>query len=208
MSETVVLLHGIWMPAWVMSLLARRLRRCGYRTAVFAYHSLQQALENNAEQLAGFIREQGDATVHLVGHSLGGLVILQALQKYPGLVAGRIVLLGSPVRGSVVARRLNRSRGLRWILGRSAHRCLLGDGPGWNGHLPLGVIAGTLPVGIGRIIGGLVGENDGIVTVDETHLENTSGSIQVHATHTGLLVSREVSDSVCGFLKDGHFNLL
>ena len=208
MSETVVLLHGIWMPAWVMSVLARRLRRCGYRVAVFAYHSLTQSLENNAEQLAGFIREQGDATIHLVGHSLGGLVILQALQKHPGLVTGRIVLLGSPVRGSVVARRLNCYRGLCWILGRSAQRCLLGDGPGWNGHLPLGVIAGTLPVGIGRIIGGLVGENDGMVTVAETHLENTSGFIQVHATHTGLLVSRKVSDSVCGFLRGGHFSLL
>ena len=207
MSETVVLLHGIWMPAWVMSLLARRLRRCGYRVAVFAYHSLTQTLENSAEQLAGFIREQGDATIHLVGHSLGGLVILQALQLHPELIEGRIVLLGSPVGGSIVAKRLHRYRSLRWILGCSAHRCLLGDGPGWNGHVPLGVIAGTLPVGIGRIIGGLVGENDGIVAVAETHLENASASIQVHATHTGLLVSREVSDSVCGFLQNGHFSL-
>jgi pimeloyl-ACP methyl ester carboxylesterase len=208
MSETVVLLHGIWMPTWVMSVLARRLRRYGYRTVVFGYPSLTQSLENNAEQLAGCIREQGAATVHLVGHSLGGLVILQALQKHPGLVTGRIVLLGSPVRGSVVARRLNCYRGLRWILGRSAHRCLLGDGPGWNGHLPLGVIAGTLSVGIGRIIGGLAGENDGMVTVAETHLENTSGSIQVHTTHTGLLVSRKTAIEVCSFLRDGHFSLL
>ena len=208
MSETIVLLPGIWMPAWVMSVLARRLRRCGYRVAVFGYHSLAQTLENNAEQLAGFIRDQGDATVHLVGHSLGGLVILQALQSHPELIEGRIVLLGSPVRGSVVAKRLHHYYGLRWMLGRSAHRCLLGDGPGWNGHLPLGVIAGTLPVGIGRIIGGLVGENDGMVTVAETHLENTSGSIQVHATHTGLLVSREVAIEVCSFLRDGHFSLL
>ena len=207
MSETVVLLHGIWMPALVMGLLAKRLRRCGYRTVVFGYPSLTQSLENNAEQLAGFIREQGDATVHLVGHSLGGLVILQALQKHPDLVTGRIVLLGSPVRGSVVARRLNCYRGLRRILGRSAHRCLLGDGPGWNGHLPLGVIAGTLSVGTGQIIGGLVGENDGMVAVDETRLKHASGAVQVHATHTGLLVSREVANEVCSFLRDGHFSL-
>ena len=208
MSETVVLLHGIWMPAWVMSLLARRLQRCGYRVAVFGYPSLTQTLADNAEQLAGFIREQGDATVHLVAHSLGGLVILQALQSHPELVGGRIVLLGSPVGGSVVAKRLHRYRGLRWILGRSADRCLLGGGPGWNGHLPLGVIAGALPVGIGQIIGGLAGENDGVVTVDETWLKYASGSVKVRATHTGLLVSREVATEVCSFLRDGHFNLL
>ena len=208
MSETVVLLHGIWMPAWVMSLLARRLRRCGYRVAVFGYRSLTQTLENNAGQLAGFIREQGDTTTHLVGHSLGGLVILQALQTHPGLVSGRIVLLGSPVGGSVVARRLNRYRGLRWLLGRSVDSGLLGDGPAWQGHLPLGVIAGNRPLGIGRIIGGLAGENDGTVTVAETGLENASGSTRVHVTHTGLLVSREVAIEVCSFLKNGHFNLL
>ena len=207
MSETVVLLHGIWMPAWAMSVLARRLRRCGYRVAVFGYPSLTQTPENNAEQLAGFIREQGDVTIHLVGHSLGGLVILQALQLHPELIQGRVVLLGSPVGGSVVAKRLHRYRSLRWILGRSAHRCLLGDGPGWNGQPPLGVIAGTLPVGVGQIIGGLKGENDGMVTIDETRLKHASGSVQVHATHTGLLVSREVANEVCNFLKNGHFSL-
>ena len=208
MSETVVLLHGIWMPAWVMSMLARRLRRCGYRVAVFGYRSLAQTPENNAELLAGFIREQGDATVHLVGHSLGGLLILQALQSHPDLVEGRIVLLGSPVGGSVVAKRLHRYRGLRWMLGRSADSGLLGDGPAWQGHLPLGVIAGNRPLGIGRLIGGLAGENDGTVTVAETHLENASGSTRVHVTHTGLLLSPEVAIEVCSFLKDGHFSLL
>ena len=205
MSETVVLLHGIWMPTLVMGLLAKRLRRCGYRTVVFGYPSLTQSLENNAGQLAGCIRKQGDATVHLVGHSLGGLVILQALQSHPDLVEGRIVLLGSPVGGSVVAKRLHRYRGLRWMLGRSADSGLLGDGPAWQGHLPLGVIAGNRPLGIGRLIGGLAGENDGTVTVAETHLENASGSTRVHVTHTGLLLSPEVAIEVCSFLKDGHF---
>ena len=189
-----------------MSVLARRLRRCGYRVAVFGYPSLTQTPENNAEQLAGFIREQGDVTIHLVGHSLGGLVILQALQNHAGLVTGRIVLLGSPVRGSVVARRLHRYRGLRWMLGRGEDSGLLGDGPAWQGRLPLGVIAGNQPLGIGQIIGGLVGENDGTVTVAETSVENASASIRVYVTHTGLLVSREVAAEVCSFLKDGHFS--
>jgi len=205
MSETVVLLHGLWMPALVMGLLALRLRRCGYRVAVFDYRSLTLTPAINAERLAGFIRDQGGAKVHLVGHSLGGLVILQALQSHPGLVKGRIVLLGSPVKGSVVARRLYRCRGLRWLLGRSAEGGLLGNGPGWQGHLPLGVIAGNRPVGIGAILGGLAGDNDGTVTVAETRLENASGSIQVKTTHTGLMVSREVADQVCSFLRDGRF---
>ena len=99
MPETVILLHGLWMPALVMSVLAMRLRRCGYRVRLFAYHSLSKTLEHNALKLADFVREQGDARVHLVGHSLGGLVILQALQAHPELVSGHVVLLGSPVQG-------------------------------------------------------------------------------------------------------------
>jgi len=196
------------MPALVMGLLARRLRLCGYRTAVFGYHSLTQTLENNAAQLAGFIREQGDTTVHLVGHSLGGLVILQALQTNPGLVKGRSVLLGSPVQGSVVARRLYRHRGVRWMLGRGAAGGLLKGAAPWLAQLPLGVIAGNRPVGIGQLIGGLAGDNDGTVTVAETRLENATASVQVHATHTGLMFSREVAAEVCSFLREGHFSLL
>ncbi len=206
MPETVILLHGLWMPALVMGVLARRLRRCGYRVHTFGYRSLSATLEINAQQLAAFVRQQGDASIHLVGHSLGGLVILQALQAEPDLVRGRIVLLGSPVKGSGVARRLQSSRRLGWMLGRSGHHGLLGDGPGWQGHLPLGVIAGDRPVGIGRLTGGLAGDNDGTVAVAETRLEHASGSLRVNTTHTGLMFSREVAIEVCRFLRDGHFS--
>ena len=206
MPETVILLHGLWMPALVMGVLAARLRRCGYRVRLFAYHSLSKTLEHNALKLADFVREQGDAEIHLVGHSLGGLVILQALQAHPELVSGHVVLLGSPVRGSVVAQRLQRSGITRWMIGSSGERGLLGDGPTWQGQLPLGVIAGRRPLGIGQVTGGLRGENDGTVTVAETTLENASESIRVHATHTELLVSRVVADEVCMFLKNGHFS--
>lgn len=206
MPDTVILLHGIWMPARVMGVLAMRVRRCGYRVRVFGYRSLSATLESNAQQLADFIREQDDAIIHLVGHSLGGLVILQALQAQPDLVSGRIVLLGSPVRGSVVARRLQRSRRLSWMLGRGGHHGLVGDGPAWQGHLQLGVIAGVRSIGIGQIFGGLTGDNDGTVTVAETQLEHASGSLRVNTTHTGLMVSREVANEVCHFLRDGHFS--
>ena len=206
LPETVVLLHGLWMPALVMRPLGRRLRHRGYRVKVFNYRSLTRTLADNAVRLAGFLRAQGGTKVHLVGHSLGGLVILQALQSDPGLISGRIVLLGSPVNGSAVARRLYHRPGLRWLLGRSARGGLLGNGPAWRGHQPLGVIAGNRPVGIGRIIGGLTGGHDGTVAVAETNLENATGTLQVDTTHTGLLASREVAAEVCRFLKDARFS--
>ena len=206
MSETVILVHGIWMTGLELYLLAWRLRRCGYRVLVFRYPSLRRQLADNAARLAGRVRQQGDATVHLVGHSLGGLVILQALQDQPDLVRGRIVLLGSPVGGSAVARRVVRRRLLRWLIGRAADRGLLGDGPRWHGWQALGIIAGRRSFGIGRLLGGLCGVNDGVVNLEETRVEGAQDSLDVDATHVGLLVSRKIAAQVCAFLKHGRFD--
>lgn len=205
MSETVVLLHGIWMPRQVMWPLARRLRRCGYRTRLFGYQSLRVAPERNAARLAHFVHRCG-GRVHLVGHSLGGLVILHALRVEPDLVSGRIVLLGSPVNGSIIARRLHRWAATRWLIGCAAQQALLGDGPPWGGLQPLGLIAGTRPHGIGRLLGGLSGVNDGTVTVAETSLPTASAGTTFPTTHMGLVFSHRVARAVCRFLEQGRFD--
>jgi pimeloyl-ACP methyl ester carboxylesterase len=204
--ETVVLVHGIWMTSLELLLLARRLRRCGYRTTRFRYRSLRRPVRQNAAYLARRVRQLPAGQIHLVGHSLGGLVVLQALQDNPDLVAGRIVLLGSPVGGSAVARRIASRRVLRWLIGRSGEQGLLGGGPRWRGWQSLGVIAGSRSLGIGRLMGGLSGANDGVVNLEETFLEGVQDGIVEDATHMGLLVSRRVAEQVCAFLKHGRFD--
>ncbi|MEN8206923.1 MAG: alpha/beta fold hydrolase [Pseudomonadota bacterium] len=205
MPETVFLIHGIWMTGLEMQLLARRVRACGYHTEVFSYRSLLRPLLHNAARLADRVRQQDVPTVHLVGHSLGGLVILQALQDHPDLINGRIVLLGSPVNGSVIAKRVQRYPFSSWSLGRSGRDALLGNGPRWQGRLSLGVIAGTRPVGIGRLLGGFDGDNDGTVAVDETEIAGSSSAMTVNTGHFGLLYSTEVAQAVCAFLRQGRF---
>ncbi len=204
--ETVVLVHGIWVHSLQLVLLARRLRRCGYRTRLFNYRSVRRSVRHNAARLARRVRRIDADKIHLVGHSLGGLVILQALQDNPGLINGRIVLLGSPVRGSAVARRIHQRRLLRWLIGRSGEQGLLGGGPQWRGWQSLGVIAGRYSLGIGRLMGGLSGANDGVVNLAETLIEGAQDCIVVDATHIGLLVSKRVAGQVCAFLKRGRFD--
>lgn len=205
-SETVVLVHGIWMSSLELVLLARRLRRCGYRTLRFRYRSLRRPVRHNAACLARRVRQLPADQVHLVGHSLGGLVVLQALQDHPGLVTGRIVLLGSPVGGSAVARRIHGHRWLRWLIGCSGEQGLLGGGRRWQGRQSLGVVAGRRSLGIGRLLGGLSGVNDGVVNLEETTLEGARDDIVVESTHMGLLTSRLVASQVCAFLKHGRFD--
>ena len=207
MSDTVVLVHGIWMTGLEMGLLARRLHDCGYRSVQFRYHSLRNTVAENAQQLCRLVMEQGNSPVHLVGHSLGGLVILRALHEQADLVSGRIVLLGSPVQGNVIAQRVNRYRLSRWLIGRSGEQALLGGRPRWHGRQSLGVIAGTRPVGVGLLLGGFDGPNDGTVAVSETRLEHATASLSFPSSHFGLLVSQPVAAAVCTFLRQGAFSV-
>jgi pimeloyl-ACP methyl ester carboxylesterase len=204
--QTVILVHGIWMSSLELMLLAWRLRRCGYRTLRFHYRSLRWPVRHNAACLARRVQQLPAGTTHLVAHSLGGLVVLQALQDHPELISGRIVLLGSPVKGSAVARHIYARRLLRWLIGRSGEQGLLGGGPRWGGWQSLGVIAGNRSLGIGRLMGGLSGTNDGVVNLGETTIDGAQDSLVVESSHMGLFTSRRVARQVCAFLKHGRFD--
>lgn len=204
MPETVILVHGALVPGDVLRLLAHRLRQRGFDPVIFRYPSRRRDVRRNAEALARFAGARKGSAVHFVGHSLGGLVILQALRQ-AGLPRGRVVLLGTPVQGSRVAQRLNQYSPGRWLLGQSTANGLLQAAPAWDYDRDIGIIAGSLPVGIGRVLSDLPGEHDGTVTVAETEVAGATDRLVVPVSHTGLVVSRAVARQVCAFLQDGHF---
>lgn len=208
MSEkpgSVVLVHGIWMTGLEMFFLRRRLEACGFEVRRFRYSSLGRTPASNAEALAEFIQHWQPETLHLVAHSLGGIVLMHLFDRYPDLPPGRVVLLGSPVQGSGVARRLSRLPLLRHGLGLSVQQGLLGDAPVWPGGRELGVIAGVGGIGIGTLVGGLQQPSDGTVAVTETRLAGARDYYDIPASHTGLLFSSKAADAVCRFLKNGRF---
>ncbi|MGM0412967.1 MAG: esterase/lipase family protein, partial [Pseudomonadota bacterium] len=170
---TVVLVHGLWMPGRDMALLARRLRRVGYSPEIFCYRTTRAPAPAHGADLARFVANRPEGEVHLVGHSLGGLVIRYALAA--GIDRGierpgRVVTLGTPHRGSSVARALAGHRTTRCLLGRAWEAGLDGDLPPWTGARELGSIAGTRPHGVGQLFGPLERPHDGTVAVAETRL--------------------------------------
>ena len=187
-----------------MTLLRWRLSRCGFRTYQFRYHSLRRDLPANARRLHRFLATVPGDRVHLVGHSLGGLVIRKLFQQFPDQRPGRIVTLGTPHNASAVAQHLRQSRFGRLLLGLSA-KALCEDLPPWDGVRELGVIAGTRARGTGRLFGGLSGSNDGVVSVEETRLENAADWIDLPISHTGLVIAAVVAAETCHFLQQGHF---
>lgn len=203
--ELVVLVHGLWMGGMVFALLARRVRACGFDVAVFSYPSVTLTLAQNARRLERFVATYPARPVHFVGHSLGGLVVLNLLASAPRLSVGRVVLLGSPCNGSSAAEQLSRTRPGQLLVGRALPQWRPEDGRAVASRTQVGAVAGTQRLGIGSLLVRLAAPNDGVVTVDETRMPGLTDHIVLPVTHSGMIASKRVAQQVCGFLQHGRF---
>ncbi|MDE3071869.1 MAG: alpha/beta hydrolase [Pseudomonadota bacterium] len=207
MSDHVVLLHGLWMRGFALAMLHRRLVEAGFRVHRFDYMSVaatQQSILDRLRTSMTALAAEADA-VHLVGHSLGGLLALRACRDADELPPGRIVCLGSPLKGSAAARGFaGWGRGSEVLLGHN-HELLQQGFARWDGPREVGMIAGRMPLGLGAVLGHFEGEHDGTVAVEETRLPGLADHCVVEANHTGLLFSPEVARRTAQFLRHGHF---
>ena len=209
--NTVVCLHGIWAHGAGMYLIKRHLEReYGLRGLLFSYPSVKGTLDDNAALLSRFLREQALEAAHIVGHSLGGVVALRMLANEPDTIPGRVVCLGSPLRGSRLAEMISRIDWAEPILGNSLPEGVLNVpanewATGVCRRREVGVVAGSVPVGIGRVAGQFDGPNDGTVAVAETELEGARDHIVLQVSHTSMMISRQVADQAGAFLKRGEF---
>lgn len=91
MNDRVVLVPGVGLAGAELLPMAIRLRRKGYRVSLFWHLTGRQPLEESARRLRAMVEELPDGTVHFVGHSLGGLVVLRMLaaRRHPHRRTGR-----------------------------------------------------------------------------------------------------------------------
>lgn len=201
-SPRVLLVHGIWnAKAWMWP-FARLIRAQGFAPELFGYLSVFGTPERAAERLAARLR--ADPVAYVIGHSLGGLVALEALRAAPELPVGRVVCLGSPLCGSAAARGLAARPGLRWALGRSDQLLQRGCPP-WQGAAAVGAIAGDRPHGLGGLFAKFQAPSDGTVAVAETQLPGLSDHCLVPASHSGLVLSPAAARQAAHFLRHGRF---
>jgi pimeloyl-ACP methyl ester carboxylesterase len=205
-----VLLHGILNDREIMLPMAAALEAAGWAVACIDYPSTRRGLDAHARAASGAARalaEDGASEISFVGHSMGGLVARMALSHAAGdgWRPARLVLIGSPARGSRLARSLRGLPGYRRLLGPCGEVVT----PDGAARVPLpecgdvAVIAGgTGGAGFNPLLGG---DNDFTVTVAETRLPGIETDfLLVRATHTPLAAHRRTIAATLSFLATGR----
>ncbi len=112
-AETPILLvHGILDNHAIFTVMERALRRRGFRTITFYdYGLLTRDVPAAAEKLGDAVEKlaanTGYERVHVVGHSLGGLLARYYVQKLGGdRYVHTLVTMGTPHQGTTMARAL------------------------------------------------------------------------------------------------------
>ncbi len=203
--EAVLLLHGAWMNPVVMAYLAHVLRGEGFATHPLGYRTIREPLEAHLTRVAKRVAQLDAPRVHLVGHSLGGVIVMRYLQRLADPRVGRAVLIGSPVAGCRAAASLARYAGGELMMGQSLAVWRAPVDVSVDSRFEVGAIAGTRPLGLGAVVTRLPTPNDGVVCVDETRFPALRDHIEFPIGHTLMLVSPRVARQTASFLKTGAF---
>jgi pimeloyl-ACP methyl ester carboxylesterase len=212
--ETVVLLHGLARGPLSLIRLEWALRASGYTVRNLNYDSRSADVATLATTTLGPVfagASPNGNRIHLVTHSLGGILVRQYLHDHgvpPNL--GRVIMLAPPNEGSEVVDRLRDWKLFQLINGPTGMELGTGmaDGPRVLGPLPAGVEVGVIAGD--RTLNPLLslllpGPNDGKVTVAATHVSGETDHITLPGTHTWIMWRGDAIAQVGVFLRDGHF---
>jgi len=206
----VLLLHGLGRTRWSMQSLERRLSAAGFTVCNHGYPSRRFSVAALTEQLRAPIAQLSarQQPVHVVTHSLGGILLRSFLQQHSLPEGSRAVMLAPPNRGSELC---DRYRQQLWYQ--------LATGPAGQ---ELGTAGDALPqrlapvaIDVGVIAGArssdpwfnhvFAGPHDGKVSVASTRLDEMRDFLVLPVGHTFLMRDPAVHAAVLSFLRSGRF---
>ena len=167
-GTVIVFVHGAIVNGHEMLPLRRRLRKLGYVTRQFHWKSITGSLDENLDRLAKFVASTEADTLHVVGHSMGGVLTRLLFERAPDPRPGRLVAIGSPLTDCWTGRKfIALHPRLTWLAGIAVRDYLAKEiDPIWRGSRDFGVLAGTYPFGIGALFPDLPAPSDGVVLVE------------------------------------------
>ncbi len=205
-GRAVILLHGILRSNKSMHVLAQALRDEGYTVFPFEYPSTQVSIPDAAESLDSVIQHlDGIEELHLVGHSMGGLVIRAYFAEHHDPRIRRVVMLGTPNQGAELADRLQPVLLARVLSGPGGRQLVT---EGFVKELPVPPVEFAVIAGARGNDSGwnplIPGDDDGTVTVASTRLIGAADFATVPALHHGLTSLPSAVEQVSHFLATGR----
>lgn len=202
-GETVVLIHGMLSSPGSMQSLARALAAEQFHVHNWGYPSLRASIVDHARRLQQRLRQVAhgregagneEPGLHLVTHSLGGIIARAALGEAATPRVARMVMLAPPNRGSHLT---------RWSLGPFA-KCF----PPLS-ELTEGVdsLVNRLPPPRGIEVGIVAAARDAVVRLESTRLEGMKDHLVVPTNHRRLPRHPQAIAATLQFLGEGRFGL-
>jgi len=197
-TETVLLLPGLGRTHRAMSRLQSCLIRQGFDARDWNYSSTQGRIEDHARELQHTLilldRDPSVARIHLVGHSLGAIIIRRALTMAVPVKIGRVVMLAPPNRGSKSADRWST------LFGQKAPVLdELSDEPD--------SVVNQMRVPDGVEIGIIAAAYDLRVDERNTHLPGETDHITLRALHGSIMWQSDTCRHTAHFLRHARFAL-
>jgi pimeloyl-ACP methyl ester carboxylesterase len=207
-GKAVVAIHGIIRSSKSFAKMRGRLTDAGYEVVGFDYPSTRVEISDSAEYLHSVLESlEGIEEIHIVVHSMGGLVVRSYLSKHRDPRIKRMVMIGVPNLGADMADRLRENPLYRAIFGPAGQQ-LVTDPAGFIARLPtpdfeFAVIAGSRGSmdGYNPLI---PGDDDGTVGVSSTRLAGAADFATVRGLHAFLMANDESIDQTLRFLQEGR----
>ena len=194
--ECVSLVHGFFANPMMMTVLGHRLDSHGYLAKPWGYWNMRRSILEHAEafsrELARLDADRAVGTIHLVTHSMGGIIARAALDRFRPRKLGRFVMLAPPNRGSFVATATAGVLGglFKPVAELTTAPDSLVNSLGMPSDIDVGVIAAS---------------RDALVSPESTRPDVPHDHVTIPCLHSSLLFRRDAADLVAAFLATGSF---
>lgn len=200
-KEVVVLIHGLMRTYVSMKPLKSYLESQGYQAYLYKYPSARYDIQEHGVYLNQFIttllENNPEIKIHFVTHSLGGIIVREALSKLSQKQlkhVGYLVMLAPPNQGSKLAKlSVKLFPMITYFIKPLAE--LSSEQTSYVHRVPVPNIR----------MGIIAGRFDAKVPPDYARLQGQAEQVIINNTHTFIMYDSKVKKLVLSFLEKGKF---